>query len=306
MTRIDQTLTALAAAQHGLITRQQALHHGLGRTQVQRRLASGRWELVGRGVFRVAGTPTTPLQVAFAACLAAPDGARVSYLSAAAILGIWHAWPPIPHLTVPFGRSARLATAVVHRARLGPTDGIEVQGIPITSPARTLVDCASVLGPRQLQRLVDTTFHERLVTVPAVEHAWDQARLRPGRAGEVKLRAALEAWSDGITPGSPAEVRLRRTLVQWGFPEPALQVDIVGPDGKVVARADAGWAERKIGIEYDSERYHGPDRWAHDEARHRAVSALGWQLLHADKTDLLPGERSLRDSLALAWSATAA
>ena len=76
--------------------------------------------------------------------------------------------------------------------------------------------------------------------------------------------------------------------------------------GNLIAIADLGWRQRKIGLEYDSTRWHNPRRWEHDEQRHAAVEALGYRLLGADKADLMPGERSLRDQLARAWTASAA
>lgn len=303
MTNVERTLAEQAAHQHGLITHHEALLHGLGRRQIQRRIEAGRWERVARGVYRIAGTPRTWKQDALAACFAAPDGAVISHLTAAALSGIWAAPPPTPHLTVPFGHSDRLTVATVHRARLGPTDATIREGIPVTTVGRTLIDCAAILGPTRLGGLVDEAFHQGLVTEGAVAHAWDLARLGPGRHGEVKLRAAIEPWTSVIRPGSPAEIRLRRQLVQWGFPEPELQIPIRAEDGTVIAMVDLGWSPGKIGVEYDSTRWHGQSRWASDLDRQAAIEALGWTLLRADKTDLQPGERSLRDALARAWSA---
>jgi len=306
MTRVDRTLTELAANQHGLVTRQQALLHGLGLHQLQRRLDGGRWVRTGRGVYRLAGAPVTWKQQALAACLAAADGAVVSHLTAAAVLDLGLPPPPIPHLTVPMTRSHRVTGAIGHRARLGPTEATSYDGVPTTSPGRTLIDCAALLGPNQLRRIVDEAFHRRLVTVAAIGHAWDLARLRPGRSGEVKLRAAVEPWTTTIRPGSPAEIRLRLQLVQWGYPEPELQVPIRLDDGTVIALADMGWSFCKVGIEYDSLQFHGPSAWASDVDRQRLIESLGWTLLRADKADLNPGERSLRDALARSWAHEAA
>ncbi|MBX3285395.1 MAG: hypothetical protein KF703_08655 [Actinobacteria bacterium] len=59
----------------------------------------------------------------------------------------------------------------------------------------------------------------------------------------------------------------------------------------------------RIGIEYDSAEFHGPARWRHDEARHRAIEDQGWVLLRADKLDLQPGAGRLRRSISLVWAA---
>lgn len=131
-------------------------------------------------------------------------------------------------------------------------------------------------------------------------------RTRPGRAGEPRLRDAIEPWSTAIRPGSPAELRLRRQVREWGYPEPELQVVVRGRDGAVVGRVDVGWPDRMVGIEYDSEEFHAPPTWASDEQRHTAIEELGWRLLHADKDDLRPGASRLRHALERAWARSAA
>lgn len=302
MTTVDLRLAALAADQHGLITFDQALAAGLGRQQIKRRVATGRWNRLERGIYLLAGVPTTPPQRALAACLAAPDGAVTSHLTAAALAGLSVAHPPTPHLTVGRGRSTRLPGAVVHRARLTVTDITTLEGVPATTVGRTLIDCAALFGPNRLQRVVDEALHRNLVRPDQIAGLWDHARLRPGRAGEVRLREAIEPWSGPIKPGSPPETRLRRQLMDWGYPEPELQILIRADDGTVIARADLGWSPRKIGVEYDSSEWHGPSRWISDSQRQERIEAVGWTLLRADKADLRPGERSLRDALAQVWS----
>jgi hypothetical protein len=126
---------------------------------------------------------------------------------------------------------------------------------------RTLIDCASILGPVRLQSVVDEAFHRRLVSVRGVEWMLDATRRAPGRPGEVRLRDALDPWRTRIAAGSPAEHRLRLQLVQWGYPEPELQVPVIAADGSVLGRVDCGWPAVRIGIEYDSERFHGESAW---------------------------------------------
>lgn len=301
MDSIDRRLATIASGQQGLVTKQQALAHGLGNDQIRARIRSGRWIRANRSVYRLAGVPETWQQRAFAACLAAPDGAHVSHLSAAALAGLDVPPPSSPHLTVGRGRSTRLAGAVVHCARLTPVDITTLQGVPATTVARSLIDCAGLLGPNRLQRLVDDALHKRMLVPAEIPSSWDKARLRPGRAGEVRLRAALLPWHGPIAPDTPPEARLRRQLVEWGYPEPEPQIRILDSDGRVLGRVDLGWSDRRIGVEYDSEQFHSPSKWASDEARHRAIEASGWRLLRADKLDLRPGKGNLREALARLW-----
>lgn len=297
----DDSIAALASSQHGLITGDQARQVGLSRHQIQRRVETGRWERMHRGVFRIAGTPATWQQSVAGARLGAPPGATASHLSAAALADLGESAPIPPHVTVTPDRSSRLPGVVVHRAPLPASDLTVIQGVPCTTVCRTLVDCAGIVGPRRLQRLVDEALHRRLVVLDQLPAVWAGVRIAPGRAGEPKLRAAVEPWVGPITPGSPGEARLRQRLARCRLPEPELQVVVRDAHGAVIARIDLGWPSYLLGIEYDSSRWHGPSKWEADQRRQHVLEELGWVILRADRSDLEPGahdlERAVRQAL---------
>src|SRR5688572_8491233 len=85
----DRALHRLFSAQHSLITREQALDRGLPSHVIQYRVASGRWERIHDGVYRLAGSVATTAQEVMAATLAAGPGAAASHRAAAALRG----WP---------------------------------------------------------------------------------------------------------------------------------------------------------------------------------------------------------------------
>jgi hypothetical protein len=233
------------------------------------------------------------------AALARPEGA-VSFLTAAELLGLRVTGPPVPYLTVPAASSGRSSVARVHRSDL-PTDQITmVLGIRATTGARTLVDCSSLLGRNRLGKLVDEAMHRRLASVRSVEAILEANRDPSLTASHAVLAGLLDVWRPAIRPDSPAEARLLRILIEWGFPPPERQVRVRDRDGTVLARLDGGWPDRRVGFEYDSPEWHGPARWASDEARHDIVQALGWTLLHIDKADITPGATGLRGRLASA------
>jgi hypothetical protein len=306
MAEPDVEITFLAAKHHGVFSRAQAIGVGFTSRQIDRRLSSRRWELLARGVYRMAGAPPSWRQDAYAAWLAAPSPAFASHLTAAALHGAHSPPPPKPHVTVPWNGSVRLPLAVVHRSRHGVSEWVTIDSIPTTTLTRTLIDCAGVLGPRRTRTLTDSAFYKGRISAPGVDQGWDDVRIRPGRAGEPKLRQALGPWRSEIRPGSPAEARLVRQLQQWGFPEPECQIVITDSSGRVLGRVDLGWRRPKLGIEYDSEEHHGESAWESDEARHVAITAAGWRLHHADKADLRPGATRLRTELRAAWNRDAA
>jgi hypothetical protein len=304
MPQLDRTIAALARRQAGAFSLAQARDAGFTDHQVRRRVAEGRWDRPVRGVLVLCGTADDARRRATVASLARPDGA-VSHLSAAALLGLGVPAPPLPVLTVPPGTSARTPVAHVRRLPLPPELVVRQGAVRLTAPARTIVDCATVLGPRLAGRLVDEALHDRLVTVAQVEAALDGSRHVRGRAREVVL-GALDVWAGPIRLGSAGEARLLRQLRSWGLPEPARQVPVRDGSGRVIARLDAGWPELRLGLEYDSTRWHGPLAWAHDEERHAALEALGWQIERVDKADLVPGQTGLRRRLVAAHAARSA
>jgi hypothetical protein len=291
------SIYVVAANQYGLVSHEQARKSGLSTRQIGSRVDSGLWVRVVRGVYRIAGAPMTWQQTALAACLAGPESTVASHLTAAALSGLGRP-PLLPHVTVPKPASARLSIATVHRADLVPTDCVRLFGIPCTDVVRTVLDCCPLLGDRALAAMVDDVLHRKLTTVDALDPAggW------PGRKGVSRLRRAMDAWAGDIEPGSPAEIRMQRQLMEWGYPRPVRQHPVRDSQGRLIGKLDLAWPDRLIGIEYDSDKWHDPRRWRHDESRHGAVVKMGWILLHGDKADLRAGERQFRKALERAWT----
>lgn len=293
-------IAAAAARQHGAFSLAQAVEAGASPRAIRTAIESGRWTRPTRGVYLLAGRADSLAQRAMVATLARPEGV-IGWLTAAH-LGSWvPSSPRRPILVVPPGTSIRLPIATVRRSVVHPGERAIVQGIATTAPARTLVDLAHELGPTPLARVVDAAMHAGACTVTAVAEQLARTPHLSTERARALLRA-LEPWREAIRPGSPAEARLVRLVVAWGYPPPELQVAIVDDHGQVVARADGGWPTTRIAFEYDGAAFHGPERWAADEARHRRIEQLGWRLLRADAADLRPGERSFRDALARAWA----
>jgi hypothetical protein len=293
----DQRADLLACEQYGAISLAQARGAGLTPNQVRHRRRTKRWRAATRAVFVVCGAPSTWQQTAMVACLAGPAGTVASHLTGAALYGLWDP-PPVPHVTVPRTASGRFRAAIVHHAELDPADVSVIGAVPCTRPARILVECAGVLGHEELCELVDEVLCRRLTTVEGVHQAMARAGRSPGRKGLINLERALEVWTPGPHPGSPAEMRLARRLVRWGFPPPQRQVKIYDGRGWFVARVDLGWSNRKVGLEYDGERHHGPRQRPADVDRQARVEALGWELVRVRSDDLRGPGAELRATLA--------
>ncbi|MGH9185462.1 MAG: hypothetical protein ACRD0U_06580, partial [Acidimicrobiales bacterium] len=272
-------------SQRGALKHGQAINSGLSQDEIDGLIERGVWRRPARGVYVVAGVPPSWQLDLSVALLAAGPGAVASHLTAGAVLGLWRPAPRVPHIIVPRTHSARLAVAKVHRSILAPGERLTVTGLACTSATRFLADVAPMLTRRELEHLVDECFCQGLSCVEAVRDSLDRRR---GRRGAAVLREVIAAWTPGIEPGSPAEMRLFRLLGEWGYDEPAKQVEVRAADGSLVGRLDLGWVPRRVGLDYDSDRYHNPRFWADNERRYAAFKGVGWTVRSVSKSDLMP------------------
>lgn len=172
-------------------------------------------------------------------------------------------------------------------------DAMVTDGIPVTTPERTLLDLGAVCHPSVVEMALDAAEKRELVTLDSVRATL--ARLgRSGRNGVGTLRALLEERSPGRQPTeSEMETLMLQVLRRWGLPEPVTQYEIRRA-GRFVARVDAAYPQWHIAIEYDSYEHHA-GRKAHDRdsARRGKIIAAGWLPVTATAEDLRAGGSAL-------------
>ena len=193
----DVRLAGVAVAQAGAFTRAQARGAGFTAAQIERRARSGSWVRVLPGVFHHATTPASPDLAQWAAVLWAGPDCALSHTSAAAVWRLVPVGSDRPELIVPRTRAPRARGVLVHRvARIADADVLELRGLPVTAPVRTVIDLAGVLGERELAAVVERARSRGLLTIGAV-----RARLHEigsaGRPGAARLRALLSTFGSG-------------------------------------------------------------------------------------------------------------
>jgi Transcriptional regulator, AbiEi antitoxin len=138
----------LASSSHGVVTRAQLLAAGLTVAQIKSRLRSGELLREYPGIYRVGHRAPSVEARYLAAVWACGRGALLSGRAAGHLLGILATPPYMPEVTAPAER--RIPGVKTHRSR--GLEGMIWRGVPVTTPARTLVDLASVLAVADLAR----------------------------------------------------------------------------------------------------------------------------------------------------------
>jgi very-short-patch-repair endonuclease len=281
---VDARIGVLAARQHALLTSEQAEELGLTASSRDRRVRAGRLEYVLPGVLRVCGAPRTWEQEVMAACLWAGPAALAARQTAACLWTLdGVARPSRVEVLVP--AQARVRSEIVRVAmseQVLDFDRSTVGGIPCASVDRTLCDLAAAVPVDALELAVEDALRRRLTTVERLR--W-RNELLGRRRGTARLRRLLEDRIEGRPAESVWEVKLLQLLRAAGLPDPVRQLDVFADDGTFVGRVDLAYPERRLGIEFDGNRWHsGRAKVDAQSARRNAFTRARWRLLHVTST----------------------
>ncbi|MFD0905199.1 hypothetical protein [Actinomadura sediminis] len=159
-------------------------------------------------------------------------------------------------------------------ARMPPEHTVEREHVRLTSPARTALDCARWLPRYEAVAGLDQ-FLRRGVEAAELRK---MARTLPGYRGNTRLGEILRLGDRGSA--SPGESWTKVAVVDAGFPRPACQVPVMGPYDRLLY-VDLGYAEFRVGLEYDGERHHtGSDARDRDRRRRKWLAEeMNWELI---------------------------
>jgi very-short-patch-repair endonuclease len=245
----ENNIVAVAARQRALITRQQLTALGVGRDAVRRALERGRIHQLHRGVYATVPPSALPaLASEHAAVLACAPRAYLSHHSAAAV---WGFRPPAHEsidVTVVGRRPPDRRQIQIHRvAGIDPRDTRTYRGIPITSPARTLIDIACDVSDREFERAFDEAIAGRLMTLGAARAALLSNSQRPGAS---RMRALVSLDRTKTMTRSEAEEIFLALVRQAKLPDPEVNARV----GRY--EVDFCWRRERLIVEIDGHAFH--------------------------------------------------
>jgi hypothetical protein len=300
---VDRAIAQIAERQHGVVSLLQLPALGLGARAVRDRVAAGRLHRVHRGVYAVGHPRLTISGRWMAAVLACGPGAVLSHRDAAALWDIRKSGRAAIDVTTPRRGGRSLSGIDVHRTRrLLPQDATNVDGIPCTTVARTLLDLAEVVNRRQVERACDQADLERLLDATALDAVLSRAQ---GRRGSPVLRAILDGHAIGQTvTRSEMEERFLAVCDRAGLPRPEVNVWIALPHGGH-AQADFLWREHRLIVETDGRAAHGTRRaFEHDRRRDQRLVLAGWRVIRVTWRQLTQESEELARILQALLAAT--
>jgi predicted transcriptional regulator of viral defense system len=257
--RSHHALAKLARTQFGLVTTAQMRGLGYSTSAIGRAARAGRLHRLHRGVYLLGHRSVSPHARCLGAVLACGTGAVLSHSSASWLWGL-QGWCPKPaEVSVPWQGHRRRDIRLHHTPALDETDRTTVEGISVTSVARTLLDIADRGDLNELERIVDRAKRRGVLDLAAVEQLLERL---PASTASQTLLGALDLYREAVFDRAKSELLLLALAKKVGLPPPVLNCWVEKWE------IDAYWEAERLAVEVDGWASHG-SRKAFEEDRLR-------------------------------------
>jgi very-short-patch-repair endonuclease len=271
MSPAELRLWRLAERQHWVVGLRQLKTLGFTDAAVTHLISDGRLYRLHRGTYAV-GNPRTSVRGRWMAAVIAV-GSGVLPSRGGGAVGAEDERPEGDRRDCDRQSRRRRRGITVHVTRdLHPDDCTKIDGIPVTSLARTLLDLAEVVSPTQLHRAFEEAERLQILDMRSIHAVLERSN---GRRGAAKLRALLD-----YDPSTAAQTRseLERLFLDFvrarELPPPSVNVMVAGYE------VDAYWRQAKLVIELDSYSHHGHrSAFERDRTKQAELRLAGYEVL---------------------------
>jgi predicted transcriptional regulator of viral defense system len=268
----DREIAELAARQRGVVAYWQLAAMGFGRGTIEHRIRAGRLIPVRFGVYAVGHAALTWHGRCMAAVLSYGPRAVLSHRAAVALHELRPSSSPIIEVTVPErGRRPRAGIRLHRVRRLHPDDVTLLDGMPVTSLARTLLDFAEVARTWELERAIEEAERRGLFDLEEIERAMERGR---GRRGLKALRAVLADFTAPPPTRNDFERDALEMCKEIGLGAPGVNVQVEGFE------VDCFWPDLRLVVELDSRTHHERrSAFESDRIRDAELQLAGYRVL---------------------------
>lgn len=274
-------LARLAGKQHGVVARRQLLPLDFSRHAVQDRLDTGRLHRIHQGVYAVGHGKLSLKGIWMAAVLACGPEAFLSHRTALALWDLQQKESGAIEVTVrgpgkpgPDGVLVRCTRVLADR------DGAEVDGIPVTSLAWTMVDYAAIATQRQVRSVLEA-LERRLIYIG--RELDDLLERTPNRKGVKTLRRAIA----DLTGPAP----WHQSVLEETFHELIRRSDLPDYEANVLVEGelvDAVWRAERVIVELDGFAFHkSRSKFEADRRRDAKLQVAGYRVLRITQERLI-------------------
>jgi very-short-patch-repair endonuclease len=272
--RGDAEVGRIASVQRGFIQRRQLLAAGLGRSAIAHRLRHARLFVYHRDVYQVGLSTVDPLGRETAAALHLDGHALLSHRSAAAIWGLIERGQldeePVDLTVIGRDRHSRPGLRFHRALGLDPADIRCRARLPVTSPARTVLDLAANAAPLVLENALAECRRRGLARDREIHASLARS---PRHAGAERVRQLLADGRPALTR-SVAERRLLELIRAAELPRPQANARVCG---HVV---DLLWPDQRLIVEFDGWETHGRrSAFETDRRRDQRLVAAGYRVI---------------------------
>lgn len=287
--KFDDRVAMVAAAQDDLIALSDVRRVGGTKDRANARVARKQWQRPQRGIYLHRGAPPSWAQAVRAAILYAA-GAVASHRSAAFLLGL-DAEPVGVELTVTQSDRPSPKGVHVYRSRRPLTRVRRINGIPVTSVERTLIDLAAVLDLEPLERSVESALLQRKTTEERIYVALIAEGGR-GVRGTKRLWRLMHDRPRGRPARSVFEIRTTHLLRDGGLTGFVRNYPVL-VDGESF-EIDNAFVDEMVAIEADGAAFHSTrTQRERDARRQRKLEAVGWRFRRVAYVETITGRDQL-------------